>query len=77
MKMFRINVLFIIQTMRDFDMITPTLIVINEFNDPVCRSDNLMTQKTRPADGYASMLWRVCYHPIGNIRRRVQWRYSS
>jgi hypothetical protein len=60
--------------MMNFDMITPTLIVIDEYNDPVCRSDNLMTQKASPADGYASMLWRVCHHPMGNIRWCIRWR---
>jgi len=45
--------------MMDFDVITPTLVVIDENDDPVCRSDNLMAQKTRPAYGYALMLWPV------------------
>jgi hypothetical protein len=59
--------------MMDFDVIASALIVIDENDDPVCRSYNLVPQKARAAYGYASMLRRVRYHPVGNIRRRV-WR---
>jgi hypothetical protein len=76
--MFGENVLLVrILSMANFDMITPTVIVIKENNDPIRSSDNLVTQKTRPAYGDASVLRRVVCHPVGNIRRRVRWRYGA